>query len=58
MSDEQIEVFTIIAEDYGYTGTIQDVIAEIEHMEEDQTLKIEKRIMTKAEFDAMPEANI
>ena len=53
-----IEVYTIQTEEYGYTCVYSSVIAELEHLEEGDTLTVTKRTMTNKEFDALPEANI
>lgn len=55
---EEIEVWTIESEDYGYTSKKECVLAEIENLDFDQKITFEKRKMERFKFLTLPEANI
>ena len=56
--NEEIEVWTITAEDYGYTSDKDSVLAEIDHLEDDQELTVRKWKMPRIKYLELPEANL
>jgi hypothetical protein len=55
---EGIEVWTIKAHDYGYTGDIECVKSELENLDFGEEITFQKRTIPRIEFLMMPEANI
>lgn len=55
---EEVEVWTILTEDYGYTTDKMCVIQEIDHLEDDQELTVKKWKMPRLKYLTLPEANI
>ena len=57
-AEEEIEVWTVKAEDYGYTSDRASVIAEIDHLEDDQEITFRKWKMPRLKYLMLPEASI
>lgn len=57
-AEEEIEVWTVTAEDYGYTTDRESVLAEIDNLEDDQELTVRKWKMPRLKYLTLPEANI
>ena len=47
------EYWIIVNDDGRYTGTRSEVLSEMNEMQDDDTITIQKRMMTEEDFDAL-----